>query len=265
MRKKLEALLEQLQDRPVEGFRGFLYRWTNPRNPVDIQGPVGQQCPTTGAYASAGRLNGRGVQAPLYTALDPDVAALEVVRTNPKEYDGDLETGLSKARNWVETRGYLLHRIEVELEKVLYLTDPDDPLWEELTQPWRANVSTCRGAPKLSPSQVLGLAAFLARFEAVIRPSAQVLRWGWQEGWVVDLFCPHVRNKIQWWLLLPEPERSLPVLHVRTEVWRSPGVPLEKARRTWRWIRHTFQLDQIKEDERLLRFGLRVRIPDEPL
>lgn len=263
MHEELEALISQLQKRPAEGFKGFLYRWTHPANPVDVQGPVGQQCPTTGAYIRAGRLNGRGVQAPLYTALDPDVAALEVVRTNPREYGGDLETGFAKARHWVETRGYLLHRIEVELERVLYLTEPSDPLWKELMHPWQANVSTCRGAPKLSPPQVLGLAAFLARFEAVIRPSAQVLRWRGQEGWVVDLFCPHVRNPIRWWLLAPEPKRSAPALYARVEVWRSPGVPAERARRIWQRLRRVFQLDRIEKRTKKSRV-IHAQLPEEP-
>ena len=87
---------------------------------------------------------------------------------------------------------------ELELERVLDLGWHQDIARRFLEANWRGRSVTCQGPHPTVPSQELGLAAFMAGFEAVLRPSVFVAEsWG-EEAWLLDLFCPRLQQGSRW-------------------------------------------------------------------
>ena len=193
----VDALARALAGYSARPFRGTVYRWVNPAFPLPPTGPGPGDCPTAGAYLVGGRLNAKGVQAPLYTALEPEIAALEVLRLNPRK-GLSLDRQAEQAAIYLTKRGFQLFAIELTLERVLDLGRHRDLTRRYLEADWRGPAATCQGPHPTVPSQELGLAAFMAGFEAVLRPSVFVAEgWG-KETWLLDLFCPRLGQEVRW-------------------------------------------------------------------
>lgn len=171
--------------------------WVNPAFPLPLTAPGPGDCPTAGAYLEGGRLNAKGAQAPLYTALAPEIAAFGVVHYAPLPGE-DLDSGGRAAARFLVGEGFQLFGIELELERVLDLGWHRDLARRYLEADWRGPSATCQGPHPTVPSQELGLAAFMAGFEAVLRPSVFVAEgWG-KETWLLDLFCPRLGQEVRW-------------------------------------------------------------------
>ena len=195
--KTVNSLAQALADRQRRFFRGTVYRWVNPSFPLPPIGPGPGDCPTAGSYLVGGRLNAKGAQAPLYTALEPEIAALEVLRLTPRT-GSSLDRQAEQAAIYLTEHGFQLFAIELELERVLNLGWHQDIAWRYLEANWRGRSVTCQGPHPTVPSQELGLAAFMAGFEAVLRPSVFVAEsWG-EEAWLLDLFCPRLEQEALW-------------------------------------------------------------------
>jgi RES domain-containing protein len=190
----LAARLGLVEPRP---FRGTAYRWVNPDFPLPPTGPAAKDCPTAGAYLEGGRMNAKGAQPPLYTALHGDVAALEVLRPAPPAGQ-NLEETAEEAAAYLRERGFRLFALELDLGRVLDLYRHRDLAERYLGSDWRGPAATCQGAHPTVPSQELGLAAFLAGYEAVLRPSVFVAEaWG-LDAPVLDVFCPRLERPVRW-------------------------------------------------------------------
>jgi len=171
-------LVGELAGRTPRHWRGVLYRWVNPSFRLPPAGPGDTDCPTGGAYLTGGRMNAKGTQAPLYTALDPGVAALEVLRFAPPHFS-NVEEALEGAAVLLQRHGHQLFAIEVDLARVLDLREHSDLTERYLEADWRPSQATCRGPHPTVPSQELGLAAFMAGYEGILRPSVCLTEaWG---------------------------------------------------------------------------------------
>ena len=142
-------------------------------------------------------MNAKGVQAPLYTAFQATVAALEVTRFTPSKYMS-IEDAIVESREFLAARGYQLFAIEVNLQRVLDLTEDASLVVRYLDTDWDCEQAVCQGPHPTVPSQELGRAAFQVGFEAIRRPSMFL-----QEAWgieadVLDLFCPNLKNEVRW-------------------------------------------------------------------
>jgi len=142
--RTVDTLARVLAGYPARPFRGVVYRWVNPAFPLPPTGPGPGNCPTAGAYLVGARFNAKGAQAPLYTALEPEIAALEVVRYTPDPGE-DLDAGGRAAARFLVGEGFQLFAIELALERVLDLGRHQDLARRFLEANWRGRSVTCQG------------------------------------------------------------------------------------------------------------------------
>jgi len=119
----IAELQKRIREAPRIPWEDRVYRWVSPRYPIHI--PFSRDdCPTAGAYLRGARLNAKGVQAPLYTAVEPGIAALEVTRYTPEVFDSKLYNTIQEAEKFVIISGFQLFEIQLSLKKFWIYQEP---------------------------------------------------------------------------------------------------------------------------------------------
>ena len=210
-----------VSDRPLE-----VFRIVEKQYPIDSNK---NSCYTLGSYMTGGRMNAKGVQPPLYTAIDFLTVGLEYL--GDKIYDKILENVDTNTPEAITAliidvlfpksspfdNHYLLYRLKFKATRVLNLIGSkyaENILADDSSNKDRksstANTPPCSSYSSLSTSysRRFGLAAFFNGPSAIIRPSArvQMVNEYFQNSsqqlkltthYAVDVFCPFVEGEIQ--------------------------------------------------------------------
>ncbi len=118
----------------------------------------------------------------------------------PNKFDDDIERAIEKSLETLRENGWRFFELDVDLMYVLDLRNHPGLADEYLMGEWREPTITCTRPVIPKDSQIFGLAAFMAGFSAILRPSA-FLRNLWDvEDYVLDIFCPnlHGEDTITW-------------------------------------------------------------------